>query len=63
MAHHVIGDVHAEYAGVVVDKTCRVGGEGGQGNVDHVAALSRQGEGWSREWSLLMPPNIVEFSL
>lgn len=61
--YHVIGDVHAKSSGFVVHKRCRVDGEGGHADVQHVAVLRRQRKGWSRERRFLMLPNVVKLAL
>lgn len=62
-AHHVIGDVKAQGSSFVVDKGCRVGGKGGQADVQHVVDLRRHGKGCGGEWRLLMLPDVVKFAL
>lgn len=63
VAYHVVSDVEAEDSGSVVDEPCRVDGEGGHANVQHVVGLRRQGEGLREERRLLVLPDVVKFPL
>lgn len=62
-AYRVISDVHAERSGFVVHKRCRVDGESGHADVQHVAVPGRQRKGRSRERRLLVLPNVVKLAL
>lgn len=61
--YHVISDVQAEGSSFVVDERCRVGGEGGHADVQHVVDLGRQRKGCGGEWRLLMLSDVVKFTL
>ena len=63
LSHHVIGDVEAQGAGLVVHKAGGVGGEGGHANVKHVLVLAGEEEGCGGEGGLHVVADVVELTL
>lgn len=63
LSHHVVCDVDAQGAGLVVHKAGGVGGEGGDADVEHALVLVGEEEGCRGEGGLQVVADIVELTL